>query len=118
MPSRATITLRLSSAALVFSGYLALASSRHFGPPILLVPLVFLPLTFLGEWLDGRFPVYRRITNGCTVACPMFLGLSLVFVSLLDAVTALVVYIQIHTLLHRKRPRNYQYLFLSEPYSI
>ncbi len=113
MRNGTAIALRLSSGALVFSGYLALAATRHYGPPIILVPLVFLPLAPIGEWLDSRYAFYQRLTSGLTVMCACLLFISyMLFLSLLDAVTALIIYIQIHTLVHRKQTRNYHYLFL------
>lgn len=119
MRSGISVALRASTWSLVFSGYLALASARHFGSAVLLVPLIFLPLGLLGERLDRRFRVYRWITSSLTFLClcivlafVALLGLRVVHVSLLDAVTGLIVYIQVYLLMHQRRPRYSQYLFL------
>ncbi|HEO71688.1 MAG TPA: DUF3488 domain-containing protein, partial [Candidatus Hydrogenedentes bacterium] len=113
MRNGTTIALRIASAVLVFSGYLALASTHEFGPAMLMIPLLFLPLAPLGEWLDGRYPVYRKITGVCSLMC---FGLVLAAPSLnfrlLESVIALVVYIQVYTLVHRKTKQYYGYMYL------
>ncbi len=115
MPETGRLALRTASLVLMSAGYLALATTAHYGPSVLIVPLIFIPLGFVGEHLDERFRWYRRVTSGVTV----LVGALLVFLweitgvlSLVDTVAALVMYIQVHMLMHKKSVKNYHYLFL------
>jgi len=104
--------LRWSTAALVLSGYFALASVPHLGPLVLLLPLIAIALSSVGERLHTTYPIYGVITRALTIAYLCFLPLSVLTLSILNAVMLLVAFIQIYTLLHRKGPRNYYHLHL------
>ncbi|HOZ46710.1 MAG TPA: DUF3488 and transglutaminase-like domain-containing protein [Candidatus Hydrogenedentes bacterium] len=116
MRNQAASALRITSSALVCAGYLALASTHYYGPAILLVPLVFIPLSPWGESLDRRYRAYRRVTGACSLVVGLTLlalsPLSLYTLDLLTAITLLVIYVQIYALMHEKRARDYYYLFL------
>lgn len=106
-------SLRLASGLVVLAGYLALASVQHYGPAILLVPLIFLPLAPLGEWLHARYAFYARVTTWCNILClVVIIPVGVLRLSRLDAVVALVIYVHIYLLMHRKRTRDYYYLYL------
>lgn len=112
MHKRVIWALRISSAALVLSGYLALASVREYGVVVLLAPLTIALLWPLGEYLDTRFPAYRVITKALAIAYLCFIPLTLFVFGLLNAVIALVIFVQTHSLCHIKTTRNYYYAFL------
>ena len=110
MLKRVNRALRLSSAALVVAGYLALASVRGYAV-VLVVPFVLLGLAPVGESLDRRFPSYRRMANSVAMfVCAVLVAWSTV--DLLNSVIMLVVFIQTYTLLHRKEAQNYYHLYL------
>ncbi len=104
--------LKFAASLLVFSGYLGLITTVSYGPDILLIPFISIALMPLGEWLDGRFRMYRRITG---VGIFLFVGVFVLMLrrsAPLDAVLALVMFIQVYSLVHRKAVRNYGHLFL------
>ncbi len=112
MRDRAAIALRVSSGALVLAGYLAMAALDDYGPGILAIPLVFLALTPLGEWLERRFKAYRVLSTATLILCLCSIPLALLVFGLLGAVVTLVMFVQAYTLLHEKRARNYYHLYL------
>lgn len=112
MHKRVLWALYISSAALVLSGYLALASVREYGVVVLLAPITIAILWPLGEYLDARFPAYRIITKALVIAYLCFIPLTLFVFGLLNAVVALVIFVQTHSLCHRKTARNYYYAYL------
>ena len=112
MRNRVDMALRLTTAGLVVAGYAALAATPVYSGLVLIVPLLVLPLVPLGERLDTWYRGYRRVTTGIDVAFLFLLPVLFVWVGLYGAVVILVVYIQCRVLLHRKRERNYHYLFL------
>jgi hypothetical protein len=71
-----------------------------------------LALSRVAEYLDGHYPAYRLLTRGVTIAYVCFLPLTVISLGLLNAVTLLVCYIQVYTLLHKKEARNYYHLHL------
>ncbi len=104
--------LKFATILLVLSGYLGLITTFSYGPDVLIVPLAAIALMPVGEWFDRRFPAYRRFTSAVILA---FIALSFIVVrrfSLLDGVIALVMFIQVYSLLHQKTLRNYVHLFL------
>ena len=110
---RAIVTaLRISTAVFVTSGYLALAVTPYYPPAIVLVPLLLLLFSPLGERLDRHFPFYRRITFWMSLVFLLLIVISLLTYDLLSSVTALVIYIQAYTILHQKQIRNYYHLYL------
>ena len=60
-PTGVAVALRVSSLALVASGYLALVATPRFSTGMAAIPCVMFVLVPLGEWLDGRFAHYRRL---------------------------------------------------------
>ena len=112
MRDRVGIALRISSAALVIAGYMALASVQSYGAAMLLIPAILLPLSPLGTWLDERSFFYRVLSKAAVITYLCFIPLSVIALGLLDAVIAMVIFVQGYTLLHRREPRNYYHLFL------
>lgn len=104
--------LQVASAALVTSGYLALATTPRYSVSIVLLPLILFLFAPLAERLDGRFPLYRRVSFALAAAYCIFIPISLFFFDLLGSVVGLVIFIQAYTLLHRKRVNNYHHLYL------
>lgn len=112
MRSRVSTALRLSTAVLILAGYLALATVHAYGPMILAIPAAILPLAPLGEACDRRFSAYRVITRAAAIIYGCFIPLTVLILGLMNAVIALIVFIQIYTLLKVKEERNYHHLFL------
>ena len=104
--------LRLAVWANTAAGYMALASTSSYSPLILLIPALAIAYSLLGERLDERFSAYRKITRVATILYALFIPVSLIVMSLLNAVTSLVVFIHIFTLAHRKTAKNYYHLLL------
>lgn len=107
-----TAMLRISSAALIFSGYLALIALPEQGAGVLLAPLALIALAPLGERLDARFSLYRRFTGAVTFVFTVALPLVVQALGLMEAVTVLVVFIQAHRLLHVKAAKDYYIVYL------
>jgi len=99
-------------ALLFFSGYLALATVREYGTGLLLLPALVLLLTPLCERLDAASAGYRAITKAISYVYGCFIPLSLFMLGLLNGVVALVIFIQVYTMLHQKDERNYYHLLL------
>lgn len=112
MRDRLHIVLRIASAALVFAGYLALGSVYQYGISILLLPLVLLPLTPLGAWLERRFQAWRVLRRAVAVAYLVFIPFSVSMLGLMDAVIALVIFIQTWLLLGEKSARIWYEIYL------
>lgn len=104
--------LRLASSLLVLSGFMALATVRIYGSQVLLVPFLILPLAPILERIDARFPVYRTVTWPISLAYFCFIPFTISELGLIDAVVALVVFIQVYTLAHQKGVRHFYHLFL------
>ena len=104
--------LKWTTAFLVLSGYLALASVATIGPTILVIPLAVLAFSPLAERLDEKYVSYGVFSRALTIAYCCFLPLSLINLGLMTAVVTLAIYIQCYTLLHRKTARNYYHLYL------
>lgn len=112
MPNRVTAVLKLSTAALVLSGYLALATVREYGPAYALLPLAILLLGAIGERLDGQYPAYRIMMRSVLAAYLCFIPLTLMRLGLFDAVLFLVIFLQLSLLAKKRTVREYYYLFL------
>ena len=104
--------LRISSAMLVAISYLALATTRQYPFIIVLLPLVLFLVAPMGERLDRHFRYYRRVSFWVSLAALLLAVASIFVFGLLSSVIALVMYIQVYTLLHHKETRNYHHLFL------
>ena len=111
-PTGVTIALRLSSFALLASGYFALAATPRFSTGTVAIPCALLLLLPVGEWLDGRFVHYRQLWRWVSIGYLLFIPVSLLLLDLLGSVIALLVYIQAYSLLHRKAARDYFHLYL------
>lgn len=105
-------TLQLGTSLLVLLGYLALASTDHYGSTILFLPLTAILLMPIGESLDRRYPAYRQLTASVTLVYALSLPILLKVFDLLTAVTSLVVYVQLYSMLHEKKERNYDHILL------
>jgi protein-glutamine gamma-glutamyltransferase len=112
MASKDSVMLRWSTAALIMSGYLALSAVPHIGPAVLVPPLIFIACARGAEYLHKTVPAYAVITRAVTVAYLCFLPLTIISLDILPAVTLLVCFIQVYTLLHQKQARNYYHLHL------
>lgn len=112
MPDRVLAWLRVSTATLVFSGYLALTTVRGYSTMLLLIPAILIALAPLAERIDARYPIYRSATRAITIAFGCFIPLLWYSLGMLDGVIALTIFIQAYTMLHRKDERNYYHLFL------
>ncbi len=112
MTNPISTALRISSAMVVFSGYLALASVQHYGLIVLLIPLLFLWFAPLGETLDQRSSQYRKITRVFNIAFACAIPLFIYALGIMDGVLSIVIYIQLYILLHKKTVKEFQYLFL------
>lgn len=106
------VRLKLATILLTLVGFFALATTFHYGSWIVLIPLTAIFFMPIGEWLDARFVAYRYVTSAITLVYILaFLFIVRQF-TLLDAVLSLVMFIQVHSLVHLKEPRNYAYIFL------
>ena len=54
--------LSMATSMLVFTSYLALMSTPEYGLSILWLPLLASALLPIGEALDARYPIYRKLT--------------------------------------------------------
>ncbi len=106
------MVLRIVLSVLVFSGYLALASVRVYGPGLLLIPLVVLPLAPLGAYWEKKSYLWRVLRRAIAVAYIGFLPFSLQLFGLMDAVILLVIFIQVYLLLGEKTARVYYEIYL------
>ncbi|MFO7975513.1 MAG: DUF3488 and transglutaminase-like domain-containing protein [Candidatus Hydrogenedentota bacterium] len=104
--------LNVSTAALLLSSFLALAADPTMGPGIMVLGGLVLAVWPLGEYLDGRYAWYRYLTNGATVLFALTLPVWVGTFGLLPAVIALIIFIQVHKLGHRKERKDFYQLFL------
>ncbi|MFP4499463.1 MAG: transglutaminaseTgpA domain-containing protein [Candidatus Hydrogenedentota bacterium] len=105
-------SLRLATILIVLAGYLALVTVNDYGMGLLAVPLLLFALMPLGERLDRSYPVYRHITRALQIAYLFFIPYTYITLGQINALVALVIFIQAHTLLHVKTSRNYYHLYL------
>lgn len=106
------LRLRLATVLVVIVGYFGLTTTPRFNPVILLVPALALAFMPLGERLDARFRIYRQITSFIILAYIFSFVTIAQRYSLLDAVISLVIFVQVYSLVHIKRARNYGHIFL------
>jgi transglutaminase-like putative cysteine protease len=105
--------LRGATAAVVFASYLGLAFTDSYGTSLLFVPLFGLLFMPLAETLDRGYPLYRKITWVASVLFPFALFASYAMGGgFLDIVVYLIMFIQLYTLFHEKKERNYDHLIL------
>ncbi len=104
--------LRLSTAALVLSGYWALTAVPGTTVLIMVPPMIAILCMRGAEYLHTNFPAYGIATRALTIAYLCFLPMTVLSMDILPAVMLLVGYIQFYTLLHVKEVRNYYHLQL------
>lgn len=114
MHKRTHRALIVSSAVMMFSGYLALVTTEVYTASTLLIPLVIFAMAPAFVWLDGRMTSYRAVTSFVTLCVAFFLfGMWLVRAAeLIHVMIWLFVYIQWYLMCHRKTVAYYYYLFL------
>jgi protein-glutamine gamma-glutamyltransferase len=112
MRDRLSTVLHLTSGVLVFSGYLALASVLQYGLGLMLLPLILLPLAPVGGWLEGRLYGWRVLRRVAAIVYMCFIPFSVSMLGLMDAVIALVIFIQAYLLLGEKSVRVYYEIYL------
>lgn len=112
MPNSILTALRTASLLVIIAGFLALSTTSEYDATLVLIPIILGAIMSICEQLDVQFTGYRKMTTAINVVvfpavlvAPMFLGL-------LNAVIMLVIYIQIYLVLHRKRERDYYYMYL------
>ncbi len=104
--------LQIATGFLVMAGYLALATTERAPALFVVLPVVFLALAPFGQWMDRRFPPYRQLTTVMNMLYLVAIPLMFSRLSLLDTVTALVIYIQFYLLIHQLNEASYRYLYL------
>ncbi len=112
MLSQVRRALAIGNAALILSGFGALAITDQFGIAILIVPLVLFAYAPIGARLDERRPMYRRLTWVLTVAFTVSLPGIFVFGGLFVGVMMLIMFILAHKLAHRMALRDYYHTVL------
>lgn len=112
MHKRIEIALRVSSACLVLAGYLALASVPEYGILLMAIPLLAILFGPLGEWLDSHAAAYRWLSKGLLFVCLIVIPFAVAGMPLLHAVIALIIFVQVYILLHRRTLSEYYYLYL------
>ncbi len=94
MPDRVSMVLRTASYAVVLLGFLALASVREYGAVMVLPPLAFIALAGLGERLERDRPGFSTLKRAICITYGCLIPLSLFTLGLMQAVVALVIFIQ------------------------
>ncbi len=112
MSDRPRMILRISSACVVFAGYLALATVREYGAVMLFPPALFLALSPLGAWLEGRHAWFRSLKTAVCVGYGIFIPVSVMQLGLMNAVIFLVIFIQGYLLVGVKSERVHLQLYL------
>ncbi len=112
MLSQVRRALAIGNAALILSGFGALAITDQFGIGILIVPLVLFAYAPIGARLDERHPRYRRITWALTLLFTVCLPGIFVYRGLFVGVMMLIMFILAHKLAHRMALRDYYHTVL------
>lgn len=112
MRDRLPILVRLSSYAVILLGYLSLATVRGFGAVMLAPPLLFFLLAPAGERLEPRHAWYRNLKLAACITYGCFIPLSVIQLGLMNAVIALVIFIQGYLLAGPKNEKIYFQLYL------
>ena len=94
MPDRVSIVLRTASYAVVLLGFLALASVREYGAVMVLPPLLFIALAGLGERLEREHASFGTLKKALCITYGCFIPLTLFALGLMQAVVALIIFIQ------------------------
>lgn len=106
------IRLKLAVAVLVMASYFSLASTYRYGQLMLFVPALTLAFMPVGERLDRKYGWYRQITSAAVLFFLFSLPVIVQTFALLDAVVSVVMFVQIYSLIHVKRERNYGHVML------
>lgn len=104
--------LFIAISVLVFSSYMGLATTFRYAQMSVSVPLMLIVMMPIGEWVDARIALYRKVTTVITAifGCMLpFIGVNL---GLMDTVIALFMYIQIYSMLHKKTSLEYYHIIL------
>ncbi len=112
MRSNITPWLKLAIAATVLSSQIALLTTLRYSPNFIgatIVALIFMPW---GERMDRATPWYQGFTGFLTLLFILSEFVILETSGFLDAVIALVIYVQLYCLVHDKAVRHYNYLLL------
>lgn len=112
MSDRPRMILRISSACVVFAGYMALATVREYGAVLLLPPAFFLLFSPLGEYLERRQAWFRSLKLAACVGYGVFIPVSVIQMGLMNAVICLVIFIQGYLLLGVKSEKVHLQLYL------
>ncbi len=112
MPDRVSTVLRAASYAVVLLGFLALASVREYGAVIVLPPLLFIALAGPGERLERGRPSFRTLKRAVCITYGCFIPLSLFALGLMQAVVALVIFIQGWLLIGGKSGKVWYQIYL------
>ena len=112
MRNRLSLVLHLSSGVLILSGFLALASVLQYGLGMLLLPLMLLPLAPIGSYMEKHVYLWRLLRRAAALVYMCFIPFSVSMLGLMDAVIALVIFIQAYLLLGEKSVRIYYEIYL------
>ncbi|MBW7864158.1 MAG: DUF3488 domain-containing protein [Candidatus Hydrogenedentes bacterium] len=112
MRDRLSLLVRLSSYAVILFGYLSLASVRGYGVVMLAPPLLFFLLAPVGERLEAHHAWYRNLKLAACITYGCFIPLSVIQLGLMNAVIALVIFIQGYLLAGPKSEKIYFQLYL------
>lgn len=112
MRSRTEGRLKLAISGLVLVSYFGLTSTFRYSPTALLVPVLAILFMPTGEWLDRKFRSYRQLTSLLIMLYILSVPFIIRSYRLLDAVVSLVMFIQVYSLVHAKRERNYGHIML------
>ena len=106
------VRLKISVAALVMVSYFALASTYRYGQVMLFAPAFTIAFMPMGERLDRKYGWYRQITSAAIFFYIFSIPVIIMSYDLLDAVVSVVMFVQIYSLVHMKRERNYGHIML------
>jgi hypothetical protein len=112
MRDRVSMVLRTASHAVVLLGFLALACVREYGTVMILPPLAFIALAGLGERLERDRPGFRTLKRALCITYGCFIPLSLFMLGLMQAVIALVIFIQGWLMIGEKTGKSWYQIHL------
>lgn len=104
--------LKVSTSLMVLCGYWALTTTPDYGNGMMLIPVVALLAMPFAEWLHRRFKIFNVATQAVAFTYFLALPVSYASLSLLNWVIALVMFIQVYSLLRIKRRREYGHIYL------
>ena len=104
--------LKVFIAAMVFLSYLALKSTFQYSRMSLIIPITAILIMPIGEWLDSRLSVYRKVTTLCMIVFTLGLPIMAQSAGLIDTVVSLFIFVQIYSMIHVKAVKNYYHIML------